>query len=263
MQASNKSSPSSSPVVERKKNAKAEESRKKVIPSDKYDSEVGDQNDASKWLTTPNQDIVSTLREVLRGRKKNQKDLAREIRVSPATISSYFKAKTRMKGWSRLEKKLLDWIKNGAGSDAANHSSIESMSDNASNPSDEEGSFSVHSEPSSPLDSPLPIRAQTPQPSQDSHNNLHIEINNFYDSEEPSFQYYPPANDVVESYFYQYPRAISPIQEIGFGFDNHSGSHYDSSFHYHSNAPAPAFQQIKVDEFVQFVNTRLSYMSPL
>jgi hypothetical protein len=81
MQASNKSSPSSSPVVERKKNAKTEESRKKVIPSDKYDSEVGDQNDASKWLTTPNQDIVSTLREVLRGRKKNQKDLAREIRV--------------------------------------------------------------------------------------------------------------------------------------------------------------------------------------
>lgn len=78
MQASNKSSPSSSPVVERKKNAKTD---KKVIPSDKYDSEVGDQNDASKWLTTPNQDIVSTLREVLRGRKKNQKDLAREIRV--------------------------------------------------------------------------------------------------------------------------------------------------------------------------------------
>jgi transcriptional regulator with XRE-family HTH domain len=262
MQASNKSSPSSSPVAERKKNAKTEE-RKKVISSDKFDSEVGDQNDASKWLTTPNQDIVSTLREVLRARKKNQKDLAREIRVSPATISSYFKAKTRMKGWSRLEKKLLDWIKNGAGIDAANHSSIESMSDNGSNPSDEEGSFSVHSEPSSPLDSPLPIRSQTPQPSHEL-SNPPLDINNFYDSDEPSFQYYPPANDALESYFYQYPRAISPIQEIGFGFDNqHHNSQYDSSFHYHSNTPVPAFQQIKVDDFVQFVNNRLSYMSPL
>jgi transcriptional regulator with XRE-family HTH domain len=262
MQASNKSSPSSSPVAERKRNAKTEESRKKVIPSDKYDSEVGDQNDASKWLTTPNQDIVSTLREVLRGRKKNQKDLAREIRVSPATISSYFKAKTRMKGWSRLEKKLLDWIKNGPGSDSANHSSIESMSDNGSNPSDEEGSFSVHSEPSSPLDSPLPIRSQTPQPSQEmSNHNLHIEINNFYESEEPAFQYYPPTNDGLESYFYQYPRALSPVQEIGFGFDNHGSSQYEPAFHYHSSTPPPAFQQIKVDDFVQFVNNRLSYMS--
>ena len=165
-----------------------------------------------------------------------------------------------MKGWSRLEKKLLDWIKNGAGSDSVNHSSIESMSDNASNPSDEEGSFSVHSEPSSPSDSPLPIRAQTPhQPNQDM-NNLHIEINNFY--EEGSFQYYPPSHDAIENYFYQYPRAISPLQEIGFGFDNHNTSHYDPSFHY-SNNPAPAFQQIKADDFVQYVNNRLSYMSPL
>ena len=81
MHASNKSSPSSSPVIERKKYAKTEESRKKVIPSDKFDPEVGDQNDASKWLTTPNQDIVTSLREVLRARKKNQKDLARAIRV--------------------------------------------------------------------------------------------------------------------------------------------------------------------------------------
>jgi len=58
----------------------------------------------------PDPTLLQKLKEIMRTLQKNQKSLSFELNVSATTISAYFTAKRRSKGWASFERRLVQWI---------------------------------------------------------------------------------------------------------------------------------------------------------
>jgi hypothetical protein len=58
----------------------------------------------------PDPTLLQKLKEIMRTLQKNQKSLSYELNVSATTISAYFTAKRRSKGWASFERRLVQWI---------------------------------------------------------------------------------------------------------------------------------------------------------
>lgn len=79
---------------------------KRRVP-DNFSSEEDSENGQT---AEPDPTLLQKLKEIMRTLQKNQKSLSFELNVSATTISAYFTAKRRSKGWASFERRLVQWI---------------------------------------------------------------------------------------------------------------------------------------------------------
>jgi predicted XRE-type DNA-binding protein len=65
---------------------------------------------ATMSSTLPSEKLWRTLREKMRYNHIHQKEVAKDIGVSPSTISSYMNRKSRLNGWHCLELAIVRWL---------------------------------------------------------------------------------------------------------------------------------------------------------
>jgi predicted XRE-type DNA-binding protein len=58
----------------------------------------------------PNQTILIALKDYIKIKRIKQIALAKQLQVSPATLSKYMQGETRKRGWDHLEKRIIDWM---------------------------------------------------------------------------------------------------------------------------------------------------------
>jgi hypothetical protein len=75
--------------------------------ADNFSSEEDSENGQT---AEPDPTLLQKLKEIMRTLQKNQKSLSFELNVSATTISAYFTAKRRSKGWASFERRLVQWI---------------------------------------------------------------------------------------------------------------------------------------------------------
>jgi hypothetical protein len=80
---------------------------KRRVPEQNFSSEEDSENGQT---AEPDPTLLQKLKEIMRTLQKNQKSLSYELNVSATTISAYFTAKRRSKGWASFERRLVQWI---------------------------------------------------------------------------------------------------------------------------------------------------------